>query len=183
MSSGDDSDTTAKIKRAWFTELEGAKTRNLDAPLRKDADQYGDHDPMFRDNVLYAGFHASECTTYWHVLEIAALCVVGPSAAFGLASSGRGSPRSRFESFCFYMCKRKQTEPKDVQLQEDVFTKAKAKTTVKGARGERGSCTHQASVYAREMGVGAGPRSPSYCLEAAQHEFNQDNGTECREEK
>ena len=35
------------------------------------------------------------------------------------------------------MCKRKQTEPKDVQLQEDVFTKAKAKTTVKGARDER----------------------------------------------
>ena len=35
------------------------------------------------------------------------------------------------------MCKRKQTEPKDVQLQEDVFTKAKAKTTVKAARDER----------------------------------------------
>jgi hypothetical protein len=61
----------------------------------------------------------------------------GHLQVFGLAPSGRGSPRSRFESFCFYMCKRKQTEPKDVQLQKDVFTKAKAKTTVKGARDER----------------------------------------------
>ena len=92
---------------------------------------------MLKDNVLYAGLHASGCTTYWHVLEIAALCAVGPSAAFGLAFSGRGIPRSRFESFCFFMCKRKQAEPKDVEPQEDVLTKGKQKTTVKGARDER----------------------------------------------
>ena len=59
--------------------------RNVDAPLRKDAETYGEHDPMLKDNVLYAGLHASGCTTYWHVLEIGALCAVGPSAAFGLA--------------------------------------------------------------------------------------------------
>lgn len=150
-----DADTAplAMIQGGWLTELEGAVDRNLKVEFRADRKKLGKHDPFIKDNGLYSGFYAAGATTYMHVLQIAAICAVGPSADFGLSAFGEVSPRQMFERYCLYWFGKASGKDLDYPS-DDTSAAPKPAAKPKDAKSKKARKTARMTNFRSELSCG-----------------------------